>query len=91
MIQEGGSTVDDRFARGFRLVLGRQPNYEESRIAQAAVARYAKEFENNPEAAQQLISIGESAVKNDTNAEELATWTAVASVILNLDETVMRR
>ena len=56
-----------------------------------AVGRYAKEFENNREAAVQLLSIGESAPRDSIAAEELAAWTAVASVILNLDETVTRR
>ena len=91
MIQEGGSAIASRFTRGFRLVLGRHPLPEEIQIAQTAVARYAREFENSPEAAQQLISIGESAVTSDISAEELAAWTAVASLILNLDETVTRR
>jgi hypothetical protein len=41
-------------------------------------------------AARKLIRAGESAPPEDLSAEELAAWTAVASMILNLHETVTR-
>ncbi|MCH2210904.1 MAG: DUF1553 domain-containing protein [Fuerstiella sp.] len=91
MITEGGAADGQRIARGFHLVLGRPPQEQESRILSAAAVRYTKEFENSPQAAEQLVSVGDSLAAKEIAAGELAAWTAVASVILNLDEAVMRR
>ncbi|MEO2032008.1 MAG: DUF1553 domain-containing protein [Planctomycetaceae bacterium] len=91
MIREGGTTDRNRVERGFRLVLARQPGLEESQILCESAARYQQQFEKSDDAAEQLLAIGESPVADGIPSRELATWTAVASVILNLDETVTRR
>ncbi|MCC6782413.1 MAG: DUF1553 domain-containing protein [Planctomycetes bacterium] len=49
-------------------------------------ARYAA----SPEAARQLVGVGESAPRQDLDPVELAAWTVAASVILNLDETLTK-
>ena len=43
------------------------------------------------QAALKLLSVGESPRDEKLDAAELAAWTMVASVILNLDETVTKR
>ena len=91
MIREGGAEVDGRVIRGLRLVIGRVPTEQELAVLRSAVSGYKKRFTDNPKSAQQLIGIGNSEAASDINANELATWTALASVILNLDETVTRR
>ena len=48
-------------------------------------------FGQNPQAATKLLGVGESARDKRLNPAELAAWTTVTSVILNLDETVTRR
>lgn len=91
MIKEGGAEVEGRVIRGLRLVIGRVPTEQELTVLRSAVSGYKKQFAENPKSAQQLIGIGKSEAATDINANELATWTALASVILNLDETVTRR
>ena len=50
-----------------------------------------KSFGQNPQAATKLLGVGESARDKRLNPSELAAWTTVASVILNLDETVTKQ
>ncbi len=47
-----------------------------------------KKFKGSPEAAQALIHIGQPMKSEPTDKSELAAWTMVANVMLNLDETV---
>ena len=48
------------------------------------------EFGKTPESARALISIGETKPDPKHNAAELAAWTMVANLILNLDEVVTK-
>ena len=48
-------------------------------------------YQTHPEAALKLLMQGESPRDTSLNPNELAAWTQVASLILNLDETVTRQ
>jgi hypothetical protein len=50
-------------------------------------AAYAADID----AARALVSVGLKPIPKDLDAAELAAWTSVARVILNLDETITRR
>ena len=50
-----------------------------------------KEYEANPESAMKIATDPLGALPADMNVFEAATWTVVANVILNLDETLMKR
>jgi hypothetical protein len=52
------------------------------------LVRYRKDFEADNEAAVKLIRHGESSPNPKINPVLLAAYTATASVILNLDETI---
>jgi hypothetical protein len=47
-------------------------------------------YRQDTKAAMKLLTIGESARREELAPAELAAWTIVGSVILNLDETVTR-
>ena len=47
-------------------------------------------FQKEPERAEELLKIGESPRDSAIPAQEHATWTVLASMILNLDETLNR-
>jgi hypothetical protein len=57
-----------------------------TRLYEEQKAAYA----NNVEAAQRLIHVGDSPADTTIDARELAAWSLVANVILNLDETVTK-
>jgi hypothetical protein len=90
MMMEGGDDDASRARHGFRLVLIRLPSDKE-------VARLLKlheialaDFRKNTDAATSLLRAANQAVAEETDAAELAAWSVVASVLLNLDETLMR-
>ena len=91
MVREGGSTAPERAVRGFRLVLARQPNAAEIdrlvRLHDEARAR----FQNDLDDARKMATDPLGPVPGDLTIpiDDLAAWTVVANVILNLDETFM--
>ena len=96
MVREGGSTAADRTVRGFRLVLSRQPSSAEvERLVKLHDVAMAG-FSSDNEAAQKLATDPLGPVPSDLaigtdngRMADLAAWTVVANVILNLDETFM--
>ncbi|NDD63423.1 MAG: DUF1553 domain-containing protein, partial [Acidobacteria bacterium] len=91
MLREGGATEGERLAWGFRLVTLRQPDAGE----QAVMARYLdsqrRHFAQQPAAAARLLAVGERRADPKLRADEMAAWSMVASLILNLDETITRQ
>ncbi len=90
MIRKGGKTPAERIVFGFRLATSRQPTADEVRIFQKLYDAQAAAYAKNEQAAVKLIGVGESARDASLDARELAAWTMVANVILNLDETVTK-
>ena len=90
VVKEGGSTDSDRLIYGFRLVTGRSPSVKEQQVLIEGLQSDRATFTQSPEAAAQLLKVGEFAVKSTLEPVELATWTTTANVLLNLDEFVTR-
>ncbi|HEY5314898.1 MAG TPA: DUF1553 domain-containing protein [Pirellulales bacterium] len=80
--------VNGRIAFGFRAATGRLPHEREV----ATLASYFHEqlaaYRREPDKARALLRAGESPVDHSADAGELAAWTMMAGVLLNLDETV---
>jgi hypothetical protein len=91
MVREGGSTEADRAARGFRLVLARQPTPAEIDRLVGLHRDAHDDFRAAPEEAKKMATDPLGPVPPDLQVDtaDLAAWTVVANVILNLDETFM--
>ena len=74
----------------FRLCTARLPNAAEKQILAASLARLRERYAADPEAAKKLIATGESKPDPALPAPELAAFTALGSLLLNLDETLTR-
>ncbi|HET6325255.1 MAG TPA: PSD1 and planctomycete cytochrome C domain-containing protein [Planctomycetaceae bacterium] len=90
MIHEGGATPTDRIVFAFRLATSRVPTKDEIGIFTRLYEEQRTAYANNREAADKLVHVGDSAVDTTIDARELAAWSLVANVILNLDETVTK-
>ena len=88
MLHEGGGDDAERLCRGFRLVTARKPTDRECAILEQNLAAQRARYAADPEAAKKLLSVGESPVPGDVPAPELAAYTMVANLLLNLDEAV---
>lgn len=90
MIKGGGAATDSRLRHGFRLLLARDPSPQELKILTAAVERALGDFRRDPEAAKQLLAVGETRSDADISPVDLAAYTSAASTLLNLDEAVTK-
>ena len=88
---EGGTNEKNRIAYAFRLATARKPSGKETGVLRKLLESELAAFTKNPQAAAKLLDVGESARDKRLSAIELAAWTTVTSVILNLDETVTRQ
>jgi hypothetical protein len=91
MVREGGSTAADRAALGFRLVLARRPTATEIDRLVGLYDEARADFLQAPDDAVKMATDPLGPVPADFPAvtADLAAWTVVANVILNLDETFM--
>ena len=90
VLRDGGGDDASRTRWAYQLVLARTPQAREVAVV-AEVRREALErFRREPEAAKKLLGVGKSPRGVGMDEVELAAWTAVVSLLLNLDETLNR-
>jgi hypothetical protein len=89
-MREGGDSNSERAAHAFRMVTGRRPTAAESAVLLEELQERLIEFKQNREAATRLLAIGESKADASLEVRELAAWTMVARLILNLDEAITK-
>jgi hypothetical protein len=90
IVTEGGATADDRVKFTFKLLLSRPPTDKELTIVTGELAKHAERYAKKPEDAAKLLAIGDRKANPKLKADEVAAWTLVASMLLNLDETLTR-
>ncbi|MFO0787885.1 MAG: DUF1553 domain-containing protein [Pirellulales bacterium] len=90
MLTEGGDSEDAQLTFGFRLATGRVPTADDLAVLRASLQKYANRFKASPETAEQYLSQGEAPRNKSLDAVTLAAHTAVASIILNMDETLSK-
>jgi hypothetical protein len=83
MLESGGSDVNARVIHGFRSCLTRPPKKAEGERLAALYHQQLAYFTAHPTEAD--------ALSKSPNSPELAAWTMVANVLLNLDETVTKQ
>ena len=90
VMSEGGSSLDARITFAWRSVTSRYPTAEEAMVVQRAYEQHLARYQGDPAAAKKLVTYGESTLKPGLNESELAAWTMVANLVLNLDEALTR-
>jgi hypothetical protein len=91
MMQEGGSTSEARIAYGFRLITARSPKPEESQVLVDTLNRFKHYYQADPQAALELLSEGKHPHNQQLDSTELAAYSSIASLILNLDEVITKQ
>ena len=90
VLREEPEDLQRQLIRAFRLALGRRPASDEIVTLHNAYEQQLAGFRTDPKAAEQLLKVGESPVPEDLNQVELSALTAVANVLLNLNETITK-
>jgi hypothetical protein len=74
----------------FRIVTCRVPTDRELTVLARTWEQQRSHYQQQPQAIGPLLSIGESPADKSLDPLELASWTMLASGVLNLDETLTR-
>ena len=87
---QAGNSRDERLGYLFNRALTRQPNPRERRVLLDVLASESSRFEQDETAARDFLSTGLQPASSDLSATELAAWTAVARVVMNMHEFITR-
>ena len=90
LLQEDLTSDEERVRRGWQIVLQRDPDVAELDVVLPLLEKHRRAYLKDPEAAEQLLRTGQSASPNSLDRKELAAWTHVARVLLNLHESITR-
>jgi hypothetical protein len=86
VLAEGGPSVREQVRHAFRLCLAREPSPSETRRLEQYLTQQRQEFQAAPQEARALLAEETSPAA----LPERAAWTALARVLLNLDEFITR-
>jgi hypothetical protein len=90
-LMKEGATDEARLRRAYALCLARKPDAAELATLQTLLARSLKDYRADAKLAEQMATQPLGPADKGTDLPALAAWTAVSSVIMNLDEFLMRR
>ncbi|VTS06358.1 PSD1 and planctomycete cytochrome C domain-containing protein [Tuwongella immobilis] len=83
-------SIDARIAWMFRRAVGRSPSANESAVLAGVYAKHLAQYRSDQPAVDALLAIGLAKIPEKLDRAELAAWTGVARVLLNLHETITR-
>jgi len=90
ILRHKSTDIASRINFAFELATSREPTAEEQEILTSAYQRVLQDFRNHPKRALAYLAVGESDRDRKLDPVEHAAWASVASMILNLSETVTK-
>ncbi|MFG0332069.1 MAG: DUF1553 domain-containing protein, partial [Maioricimonas sp. JB049] len=96
ILREGGATDDDRLVFAFRSATSRMPQADELNVIRHLLQQQRTYFNEKPQAAQALIDSAttqlepQHLVRDHSRDPEVAAWTMLANLLLNLDEAITK-
>ncbi|MCC6232880.1 MAG: PSD1 domain-containing protein [Verrucomicrobiales bacterium] len=90
ILTECQGSPEQRFAWAWQRAVQRDPRSEETRVARELLEGHLAAYRANPKAAEELLQTGFSPRPPQLDPSELAAWTHLARVLLNLHETITR-
>jgi Protein of unknown function (DUF1553)/Protein of unknown function (DUF1549)/Planctomycete cytochrome C len=90
-VREGGNDIRDRIEFLFHVCLSRPAEEAERERTIKLYQQALDRLRDHPKEASKLATDPLGPLSNEMDAVDLAAWTVVANVMLNLDETLMKR
>jgi hypothetical protein len=90
MLTEGGKKENERLSFAFESATARKLKPDEQKILDLLLDQRLAYYRQNPADARNYISVGASKPNPQLDPSELAAYANVASLIMNLDETIER-
>ena len=85
-----GLTVSQKITRGFQLCVARKPRRQELQRLEHFLETQRIVFQEDPQAAHTLVSTATFLPTANLNVTDLAAWTILSNLLLNLDETITK-
>jgi hypothetical protein len=89
-MMRASSDAGERIAFAYRTVLSRAPSSEEAKLVRELYTHTLASYQQAPKEATAVIGYGDSPAPKDLDASELAAWSVIASMVFNLDESIVR-
>ena len=90
ILRSGGESDEQRLVYAFRSIVGRRPSTEELEKLLVFQADYRQQFGQDETAVTQFLSAGESPRDESLDASDLAAWSMLAHLLMNLSETITK-
>jgi hypothetical protein len=90
VLNDPASSDSQRIEMAFRLCTLRMPTSSELEILLRRLSVLREDYGRNESAARALITVGETTPNAKRSSVELAAFTSLASLLLNLDETITK-
>ena len=90
MLTDGGTSDSDRIHWAFRTAVSRGATSDELAVLTEVAAQYRTAFAADAKATEEFLTVGDYEAPTTLDKTDLAAWTGVARVILNLSETITR-
>jgi mono/diheme cytochrome c family protein len=92
VLEHGGRTDPERVTYAFRRVLGRKPTADERKVLLGLLEAQSRRIDEGRLVAHELAAGGVAPTDSSPNVstEQLAAYTALSRVLLNLDETITK-
>ena len=90
IIIKGGKDDISRINYGFKIVLSRDATEEELSVIKNVLKNQITSFGSDKEKAKKFLSVGEFKRDESLDLVEHASWSVIAQILLNMDETLTR-
>ena len=90
ILGESNGSLEQRITWAWQQALQRNPSADELRAMAGLLKERLASYRGDANAAEDLLKVGVSPVPANLDKAELAAWTHVARVLLNLHETITR-
>jgi len=88
VLRTGGRSDRERIDFAFKLATARTPDPQERGVLLGSLSEFRSTYRQDQTQLTKLLSVGESKPDSTLDPREVAAWTTLASMILNLDETI---
>jgi hypothetical protein len=89
-MRQGGTTPEERIAYMFKAATGRRPDGDELAELASTYKDHLAKFTREADKARELIVVGQTKPGPAMNPSELAAWTMIANLVLNLDAVLTK-
>ena len=90
IVREGGDDDAAQIEWAYLQVLSQTPPSEIAAVLDQIREKHLAHYQANPDAAKEIATVGDRPAPDGVEPAELAAWTSVARVLLNLHETITR-